>query len=242
MITRDQYTQIILHLPPLMKVVLCKEVMIDAVTQIEQQFKFNNEQLAAFMRVCQSVIAKITPPGGVVAELQTELGRSAEESRLIAREYLGRIALPLEWYIGPVQTLIQELGGDLNVYLAEAKKNFPEVYDPNFNVDQENKRSAAMAAEAQSDDESNMIFHEFEVRLSSFPGRAEILLRLTGLATRIEQAMQAGTITTENGQELIRQLDAVSAFINTQELNPFEIQAVKRKIKRVLDRLREVAA
>lgn len=241
-VTREQYTTVLRQLPPLMKVVLSKEALIDGITTIEQKFHLNGEQLAKLMAIERSVIAKVTAPAAVVGEIESALAKPTSEAKEIARDWLGLIALPMEWYIGAVQPLVQELGGDVAAYLSEAKKNFPEVYDPNFQVDQTKQAETELKASTEADNDANPIFHEFEVRLSSFRGRAEILLRLTGLGTRIEQGVQAGAITQADGEELIRQLDAVSSFINTQELNPFEIQAVKRKIKRVLERLQEVAA
>lgn len=82
-----------------------------------------------------------------------------------------------------------------------------------------------------------MILKDFDQRLESFAGRAEILLRLTGLGTDIEDGVKAGKIQAEAGEQQIATLDSISSAINSRDLNPFEVNALHRRLTRLVDDL-----
>jgi hypothetical protein len=152
-------------------------------------------------------------------------------------DFLGKICLPMQWYIGNVEGLIKELGGNVANYIDEAQRIFPEVYEIKTAPPQPTIASVQPILANEPP-----ILHNLEEKLTTNKGRAGILLHLTNLSLQIEQRVAAKNLTVEAGQELIHGLDSLSYAVNTKDLNPLEIAAIKRKILSVLIKLGHLSA
>lgn len=213
------------QLPPLMWRVINNQAMIDNASGLGEQYQLTPKQQDLMMAIERNVIIQYLP----VARIQEEIGKiglPAEQAKNLTRDFLGRIVLPMEWHVGNVQTMIQNLGGRVDEYLADARQQFPEVYAPQFDQPVANQPLI-----------EHSILQNFEDKIATPRGRADLLLRLTGLAGRIDELMKAETINQAEGEELMRHLDTLSFAVNTQDLNPLEVQSLKRRLRKVLSRL-----
>lgn len=223
-------------LPDLMKSIIDRELFAQFDIEIEQHNGLTLEQGDKMMDVIRGIILKRYAPNKLVLTLKKTIGLDETKSKKLALDLLGRQFLPMEWYIGNVEGLIKELGGDLAMYQAQARKNYPEVYDPET-AKRRAESEAEPAVEAGKQAEPS-ILHLIDERLQTNKGRAEVLLRLTALSQEIEEAMKTGELTETEGQRLLHSLDALSYAVNTQDLNPLEVAAIKRRLKNVLAKLR----
>ncbi len=218
------------QLPPLMFTIISKERSAEINMEVESQHHLTEQQGDGMMQMIKNIITKKVIPGQLLEKLKQEIGLKQEASKALALDLLGRRFLPMQWYIGNVEGLIKDLGGEVEKYVAEARKNYPEVYAP------EAKTSPALTqtqtAIKTSDDLG--IFHDIDETLTSTKGRAGLLLKLTGLSQEIEVAAKQGKFNETEGAELLRGLDALSYAVNTKDLNPLEIVAIKRKLKSIL--------
>lgn len=199
---------------------------------ISQENKLSREQGDAMMRVIRKIILKVITPRELLETIRRDIpGLDNQQVRQLALDLLGRRFLPMEWYIGNVENLIRELGGDPATYLVEAKKNYPEVYAQTISSTTPPPANPAPVTPVSAE---HAVLRNFDERVSSFQGRAEILLRLTGLSAEVETAMKSNSLTQAAGERLLQQLDGLSYAVNTKDLNALEIQALKRGIRKVL--------
>jgi homoserine acetyltransferase len=54
--------------------------------------------------------------------------------------------------------------------------------------------------------------------------------------------MKSGKVPTADGQKIMQQLDAISYAVNTQDLNQFEVQTIKRRLTKVLAQIEKLTA
>ncbi len=225
-------------LPDLLKKVIDRDVFAQGDIEIEEQNGLTIEQGDKMMDVIRMVIFKTITPVEVVATIQRVIGLDEVRAKKLALDLLGKQFLPMQWYIGNVEGLITELGGDVAKYQAEAQKNYPEVYAPQPTPETEEPTEKIISPfkdEAAKDEPT--ILRNIDERLTTNKGRAEVLLRLTALSQQIDEAMKSGKFGETQGQEMLHSLDALSYAINTQDLNPLEIAAIKRRLKNVLSKL-----
>lgn len=239
-ITPRAYADVIKRLPPLMKAVLTNGVMNATCVAIDDVFALTTEQSRAMMNIVTNVIAREYPPHEVYLHVFQEVRLPEERSKLLARELLGRVFLPMAWYLGNLDQDIQQLGGDLAVYRQDMMKWYPELNAPVAQVSAQPVALTPTLEQPAPTAGENALLANFEDRLTTFRGRAEILLRLTGLSATIDEAMHTKNMTEQDGQQLLQQLDSVSAAINTQDLNPFEVQSLKRRVERVLEKTKSL--
>lgn len=227
------------QLPALMKQLLLHEENTDINIEIKKANNLTPEQGEKMMQIIRKIIFITITPRELVDVIQREVGLDNGRARKLALDLLGRRFLPMEWYIGNVERLIRDLGGKVEDYLATAKKIYPEVYEPHPTSSLAANQPAASATEtispmSPSAQEISPYLANLEDRLTNFKGRAEVLLRLTGLSQQIDEAIKTKQVSTEHGQELLRILDTLSYAVNTQDLNPLEIQAIKRRLTKVV--------
>lgn len=197
---------------------------------LTDRYHLSAEQTKALVGIEIALIGREYGPDKAFEHIVSELLIKSTMAKEFAREFLGQIALPLAWHIGNVDSLIRELGGNPDQYLAAAKQRFPESY-ATVPV------PVTPPPEQGIPSDTSSLLDHFDDRLTTRRGQAEILLRLVGLSAQVEDAIGSGKLATAEGEELIRELDALSNAINTQSLNPLEVQAVKRRLGRVLDQL-----
>lgn len=214
--------------PPLMKYIIDSVISAELNALIEKNNRLTSDQGDAMMKLIRKVILKTIQPAELIGAIQREVGLDSDRAKKLALDLLGYRFLPMEWYVGPVQAYIHDLGGNVQEYLREARKNYPEVYSP---------KTVEPSAASEGGAETHPILRDFESRIGTNRGKAEILLRLTGLSAELESAVQAGQLEAAEGQRLMQQLEAVSYAINTRDLNPFEIQSIRRQLNRLIDRI-----
>ncbi len=256
-------------LPELMKQILLHDENAEINGEIREHFQLSQEQGISMMGIIRNVILQHIQPSGLVQAFQTDMKLDEEVAKKMALELLGRRFLVMEWYLGGVTSEIQKLGGDVAVYEAEARKNYPEVYQPKLvepavripellamldhipspyddegnpkpdqledeavAVGQTERPSASM--EGQNEKPLPVILQDIEEKLATPKGRAGVLLHLVSLSQQIEDAEKDGTITAEQSSQLLHGLDALSYAVNTQDLNPLEIAAIKRRLKNIM--------
>lgn len=237
MISPDAFIEVISKLPPLMQTLTKHHGLIDQAIALEDAHHLNGKQAKAMMNLEVSMIAQEFPPADILKYVTQEMNMEPAPAKKFTVDFIGKICLPMQWYIGNVEGLIKELGGDVANYVAEAQRIFPEVY----NIKNGPPQPIAAAIKPIPANEPP-ILHNLEEKLSSNKGRAGILLHLTNLSLQIEQRVATKSLTVEAGQELIHGLDSLSYAVNTKDLNPLEIAAIKRKILSVLTKLGHLTA
>lgn len=213
-------------LPALMKLIIDSERSPEINQRVEKEQGLTETQGDQMMSVIRKVIFKTITPKELVPTIQKDLKLNEERSKKLALDLLGRRFLAMEWYLGPVQPLIQELGGEASQFLAEARQNYPEVYTPK-----------AASGEVEGDepaDEHMHLLSNFDEWVGTMKGKAEILLRLTNLSIRADEAIKAGRIPEAEGQRLLQDLDSVSYALNTKDLSAFEIHSLRRQVEKFL--------
>jgi hypothetical protein len=60
---------------------------------------------------------------------------------------------------------------------------------------------------------------------------------MSALSQQIEQAGQQQRLSEKETEELLHNLDALSYAVNTKDLNPLEIAAIKRRMKSIVSKL-----
>lgn len=233
-------------LPDLMKMLTGSEVFPKINIEIEKQNGLTVEQGDKMMDVIRKVVLKTIEPRELLANIQKTIGLNENKAKKLALDLLGRQFLPMQWYIGDVEGEIKKLGGDVAKYETEARKNYPEVYEPHAQEPEvqtetsdvvTEKKEPASVRTVTSDTNEPTILHSIDDRLTTNKGRAEVLLRLTALSQQIEEAGKAKTLNENEAQELMHSLDTLSYAVNTQDLNPLEIAAIKRRLKNILAKL-----
>lgn len=214
-------------LPDLMKQVIDHDENSEINVAIEAKNRLSKDQGDRMMEVIRQVILQTIRPDELVATLQRDLAIDETKAKKLALDLLGERFLPMEFHIGPVRPLIEQLGGNVNEYLVQARQRYPEVYAP--------KTEPTTAA--STDDSEHPLLRNFDAKVESARGRADLLLRLTGLAGRIDNLMKSEKLSQADGEEAMRNLDTLSYAINTKDLNPLEVQSLKRRLRKVLARL-----
>lgn len=232
MITTEAYLKILASLPPLMKALIQHPGFIDQAIAIEDAYHLNDKQARTMLGYRSALIAHEIAPPAIPNMIAQQMGMDPATAKKFTADFLGMICLPMQWYVGNVENLINELGGDANRYVAEAQRIFPEVYDIKTAPPQ-----PTVAAVKPIPANEPPILNNLEEKLNSNKGRAGILLHLTNLSLQIEQRVADKSLKVEVGQELIHGLDSLSYAVNTKDLNPLEIAAIKRKILSVLTKL-----
>ena len=80
------------------------------------------------------------------------------------------------------------------------------------------------------------------MNLSDVRGRAEILLRLTGLSSVVEAAMGGNRVSKDEGEQLMASLDDAATIINTRDLSPLEVEALRRRLQRLVKQIASLSA
>lgn len=235
------FYQALQKLPDLAKSILQHDETTDFNGEIIDRFKLNSSQTKALMKLLQLLIMKVLSPKDLIVRVENDLLLPHEQARLVTLEVLGWRALPLEWYLGPVQPVIKNLGGQPEQYLPGLHRIYAEVYsgaplqlDPKPDEDDPFIEYEKETTAVTSPSHHAEILNHFAEHLGNFAGRAEILLRLTGLGTELEERAKAGTLEKAKAEKMIADLDAMSNAINTRDLNPFEVQALHRRLSRML--------
>lgn len=219
------------QLPPLMRAVINNPALIENMIAIAEQYELTPKQQDDLMAIERAVIIQQLPVGKVPSEIQ-QLGVASKNVNGLIQDFLGRIVMPMSWHVGSVDAVIQQLGGRTEEYLYHARRQFPEVYTPQL----------APSTENETTETEHPLLRNFDDKVETPRGRADILLRLTGLASQIDEMMNSEAINQAEGEELLRSLDTLSYAINTKDLNPLEIQSLKRRLRKVLGRLSESIA
>lgn len=235
MINPEAYLKILANLPPLMKELIQHPGFIDQAIAIEDKYHLNDKQARTMLGFRSSLISHEVAPQVVSNMITQQMNMDPAEAKKFAVDFFGMICLPMQWYVGDVELLIKVLGGDVNHFHAEAKRIFPEVYGIQAPPPQTIITTTPIVSPSTTPQPP--ILHNLEEKLSSNKGRAGILLHLTNLSLQIEERVAAKSMTPEVGQELIHSLDGLSYAVNTKDLNPLEIAAIKRKILAILAKL-----
>lgn len=238
MISTEAYFQIISTLPPLMLKLLKHEGMIQQAIALEDEFNLKGRQGKMMMELEASIIAQEFPPSALLTHVKEDMGMDEATARRFTAAFLGRLCLPMQWYIGSVEALIKEYGGNVEQYVTEAKRIFPEMFGL---APTSVPAPTSIAQPIGVDVDGHPVLHNFDERVGSLKGRAEVLLRLTGLSSEVEGAMQEKKVTEVEGEQLLKQLDGLSYAVNTKDLNALEVEALRRGIKKVLRVLAKVA-
>jgi hypothetical protein len=239
----------------MMQSVLSHEENGELTLRVADDHDLSRDQRKALVHIVQFVILQQVRPQDVPERVEKDLQLGRQEARQVACDLLGWRFLPMEWYIGPVQPVIRNLGGDPEHYLAELREIYPEVFlgaplfpepkpdpeDPmtayNEKIAAADQQQAEAAPEMSTRSEEFGILDEFLERLGSESGRAEILLRLTGLSSTLEERMDAGAITREVGEGFLERLESIANAIETRDMNPLEMQSLRRRMQRILEDL-----
>ncbi len=216
------------QLPDLLKSVLGHEETADLNVEMIDRHHLSGDQVSALLNLLQLVIMQILSPADLLMRVQQDLHLDPTRAKALTLDVLGLRLLPMEWYIGPVQPTITQLGGNPEMYLKRLRTIYPEVYSP---------KAPAELSETPTSSSHPTLLNNFEDRLTSFKGRAEVLLRLTGLSSELEEMMKDNQLASNDGQQLMQQLDAITYAVNTQDLNAFEVQSIKRRLTKILERI-----
>lgn len=232
---RTTFLQTLSKLPDLLKSILGHDETTDLNIEIVETHGLDPNQTYALLKILQLVIMQIVTPDKVPARVASDLNLVGDKAKNVALDLLGLRLLPMEWYIGPVQPVIKQLGGNVAMYLARLTTLYPEVYSGG-SLYQAGEAEATPADTSVPDhhETHELLLKDFEDRLTSFHGRAEILLRLTGVSTEIEEAVRAGRIARAQGESAMRELDSLSFAINNHDFNLFEVRAMRRKLEALL--------
>ena len=213
------------HLPPLMKAIVYRDDVSDLNGEIIKLHHLTQTQQKQLMSVLRKVILKVIEPQDLVQTIEHDLGLAAPAAVSLAIDLLGKRFLSMEFYLGPIAPLIRQLGGNPAPFLLEAQQRYPEVYDPA-------KTATSGAAPSSAGSE---ILKNFDERLEDFKGRAEILLRLTGLSSTIEDRMKADQLPHDQGEGLLADLEEAASTVDTRDLSHLERQRLRRKLARVVE-------
>lgn len=220
-------------LPDLMKSVIDHEENSEINSAIESKNKLTADQGDAMMGVIRSIILQTIRPDELVSVIQRDVKLDEPQAKKLALDLLGERFLPMEFYLGPVRPLIEQLGGNVNEYLVQARQRYPEVYAP--------KSETPKPSEGETGAEPQLL-QNFNEKVETPRGRADILLRLTGLAGQVDELMKAEKLPQADGEALLRDLDTLSYAVNTKDLNPLEVQSLKRRLRKVLGSISEITA
>lgn len=244
------YFQALAKLPDLAKSVLTHDETSDFNVDIADQHHLTLEQSRALAHIIQFLILKSLAPAAVLARVARDLQLPPDKAKSVTCDLLGWRMLPLEWYVGAVQPTLISLGAKPEDYLKKLRTIYPEVFsqgplllsptpDPDDAIGQAN----LLAEQASQKEKSGVtagLLENFNDRLTSFKGRAEILLRLTSLSVQVDEAMKNNKLPLEQGQQFLQELDNISFAVNTQDLNAFESQVLKHRLERLLVKLQPV--
>lgn len=222
------------NIPPLLKAVLSHDDDNTSLNiAIEKKNGLTDSQGDAMMAIIRKVIRQTIKPDEVLQVIENEIHLPEPQAKKLALDLLGERFLPMEFYLGPVRPLIEQLGGNVNEYLVQARQRYPEVYAP--------KSEVPKPIEVESGSEPQVL-QNFNEKVETPRGRADILLRLTGLAGQVDELMKAEKLPQADGEALLRDLDTLSYAVNTKDLNPLEVQSLKRRLRKVLGRISAISA
>lgn len=233
---QQAFLQEIGRLPKLMKVFVDSEKTIDLAIALVDAYGLNGLQNKAMIYLEGEIIVKHLRPADVLNFVRQHIFADENQAKKFTTDFLGQLCLPMQWYIGNVEGIIKELGGDVEKYIAEAQKNYPEVYAPNAQQKstETDTSTAASKIETSTDEHEPVILQDIGEKLGTSKGRAGVLLHLVALSQKIETAGKSGQLSEKETGELLHSLDALSYAVNTQDLNPLEIAAIKRRLKNIL--------
>lgn len=87
--------------------------------EIVKKFKLTPEQEDLFFEITDKVIFKEIQLENFFAEVEKKIGLEPKKSKELSLEILGNIFLPLDSFLGNVQSVIKKLGGDPNEFAVE---------------------------------------------------------------------------------------------------------------------------
>jgi len=243
MLSPELYFQYFHKLPPLMQQILVNKKIQASLSNIVRNNDLTEEQRRQTVLLAGDVSVKGFPIENLLPKIITEAKIENDKSQKIAIQLLGEFLLPMQWYLGNVEKIITDLGGDAQHYIAEAQKNYPEVYAPDAQKVAEQAESLNVTDVADQDNSTEpnepVILRDIGEKLGTSKGRAGILLHLVALSQKIELAGKSGKISETEMGELLHGLDALSYAVNTQDLNPLEIAAIKRRLKTIMTKIGE---
>lgn len=241
---QQMFLRNISQVPSLLKALIDKDITTDAAISLADAYRLDGARNKAMIFLEGEVIVKHISPSEVLPFVRQHIIADDTQAKKFSFDFLGKICLPMQWYIGNVEGLITELGGDVEKYTAEAQKNYPEVYAPDAQKSAsvsvaETPAIASGTSATLATEEEPAIVRDIGEKLSSSKGRAGVLLHLVALSQKIEQAGTNGKLNAKETGELLHSLDALSYAVNTQDLNPLEIAAIKRRLKNILAKVGE---
>lgn len=243
MLSPELYFQYFHQLPPLMQQLLVNKKLQASLSTIVRSNDLTDEQRRQAVLLVGDASVKAFPIDNFYNKITTEANIVDDKGKKVTIELLGNFFLPLQWYLGNVEKIITDLGGDAQHYTAEAQKNYPEVYAPDAQkvAEQAERTNNTYPTDqdGSADPEEPVILRDIGEKLGSSKGRAGILLHLVALSQKIEEAGKSGKISDKETGELLHGLDALSYAINTQDLNPLEIAAIKRRLKTIMTKIGE---
>lgn len=246
--TPSPFLLAIKRLPPMMQSILGHEENSDLTLLVSDTHDLTRDQRKAMVKIVQFVILQQLRPQDVPEHIEKDLSLGRETAKKVACDLLGWRFLPMEWYIGPVQPVIKNLGGDPETYLSKLRDIYPEVFlgAPLFPVpkpdpeDPLTEWNSSVDRQSASTSEENGLLENFLERLGTESGRAEILLRLTGVSSVVEGKMDDGTMTREAGEGILERLEAIATAIETRDMNPLEMQSLRRRTQRLIEQMDQV--
>ena len=241
----SQFLRAIPTLPPMMRSVLSHEENAELTLQVSDDHGLTREQRKKMVDIVQLVILQQVRPQDVPEHIEKDLSLGRETAKKVACDLQGRRFLPMEWYIGPVQPVIKNLGGDPEMYLSKLRDIYPEVFlgaplFPEPKPDPEDpltEWNSSVDRQSASSTEENGLLENFLEPLGTESGRAEILLRLTGVSSVVEGKMDDGSMTREAGEGMLERLEAIATAIETRDMNPLEMQSLRRRTQRLIEQM-----
>ncbi len=228
MIPLDAYLDKVRALPPLMKTIINNDALGDALGELEDKYLLSGEQAKALLLIESSIIGQEYAPDQVYVHIKELLKLSDPIAQQLTVDFLGKIVMPMQWFVGNVEQIIRGFGGDPSSFAHDMQRRFPELSASPSGTDGSVQQTTA-----------EKILDHFAEHLETFPGRAEILLRLTGLSATVEALVGRQHMSHEEGERALAELESISAAINTRDLNAFEVQSVQRRVKRIVDAVSE---
>lgn len=248
MVTAEAIINAYTKFPKLLQRILGHRYISDTFLNLAEKYKLNDVQRMALINVYNELLLQTYTLNNLEVSIKKDVGLSEKDTHQLMIEFIGKLVLPIAWYVGDVRTILVDLGADYAMYEEILRDEFPEVYTQNASQEMSAIPDVASLSEEEPESDSEKpvneptILRNIEDRLASSKGRAEVLLRLTALSQQIEDAVKAKKISEKEGQDLMHSLDALSYAVNTQDLNPLETAAIKRRLKSIIAKLDAASA
>lgn len=126
MMTLDGYIQKLKQLPPLMLKIVSSNTLTDAAIALDERHHLNGKQSRALSEIQVSLIGQEYAPMDVFNHVKNDLQLNEVGAKEVTIDFLGTLVLPVQWFVGNVEHIIQQLGGDPAPFVAAAKQNFPK--------------------------------------------------------------------------------------------------------------------